>query len=99
MSKKIKHRTKSKEELEAEKKAAAPAAQALGVKVGFIGEAANSVGGYLAGLPTAALPEVARKKQLVLLNVEPQLELSRFGAQLRQLSVPSRLTRKNSTTQ
>src|SRR5690348_13379335 len=27
------------------------AAQALGVKVGFIGEAASSVGGYLAGLP------------------------------------------------
>src|SRR5439155_72709 len=28
------------------------AAQALGVKVGFIGEAANSVGGYVAGLPS-----------------------------------------------
>src|SRR6185437_11740296 len=27
------------------------AAQALGVKLGFIGEAANSVGGYVAGLP------------------------------------------------
>jgi NADH-quinone oxidoreductase subunit G len=52
------------------------AAQALGVKVGFIGEAANSVGGYVAGLPTAPLPEVARKKALVLLSVEPQLDLA-----------------------
>ncbi len=55
------------------------AAQALakltGAKVGFIGEAANSVGGYVAGLPTAALPEVARKKALLLLDVEPQLDL------------------------
>ena len=30
------------------------AAQALGFKVGFIGEAANSVGGYVAGLPQPA---------------------------------------------
>jgi NADH-quinone oxidoreductase subunit G len=52
------------------------AAQALGVKVGFIGEAANSVGGYVAGLPSATVPEVARKKALVLLNVEPQLDLA-----------------------
>jgi NADH-quinone oxidoreductase subunit G len=52
------------------------AAQALGVRVGFIGEAANSVGGYVAGLPTAPLPEVARKKALVLLNCEPQLDLA-----------------------
>jgi NADH-quinone oxidoreductase subunit G len=52
------------------------AAQELGVKVGFIGEAANSVGGYVAGLPTAPLPEVVRKKALVLLNVEPQLDLA-----------------------
>ncbi|HKQ28604.1 MAG TPA: NADH-quinone oxidoreductase subunit NuoG [Burkholderiales bacterium] len=52
------------------------AAQALGVKVGFIGEAANSVGGYLAGLPTANVEVIAQKKQLVLLNVEPQLDLA-----------------------
>jgi NADH-quinone oxidoreductase subunit G len=52
------------------------AAQTLGCKVGFIGEAANSVGGYVAGLPTAPLPEVARNKALVLLNVEPQLDLA-----------------------
>jgi NADH-quinone oxidoreductase subunit G len=50
------------------------AAQALGVKLGFIGEAANSVGGYLAGLPTANLDEVLQKKQLLLLNVEAELD-------------------------
>jgi NADH-quinone oxidoreductase subunit G len=50
------------------------AAQALGIKLGFIGEAANSVGGYVAGLPTASLDAVVRKKALVLLNVEPQLD-------------------------
>jgi NADH-quinone oxidoreductase subunit G len=50
------------------------AAQALGVRVGFIGEAANSVGGYLAGLPTANVDEVLQKKALALFNVEPQLD-------------------------
>jgi NADH-quinone oxidoreductase subunit G len=50
------------------------AAQALGVKVGFIGEAANSTGGYLAGLPTASLDEVIQKKALVLFNAEPELD-------------------------
>jgi NADH-quinone oxidoreductase subunit G len=51
------------------------AAQRLGVKVGFIGEAANSVGGYLAGLPTqGGLNAVLQKTALVLLNVEPELD-------------------------
>jgi NADH-quinone oxidoreductase subunit G len=50
------------------------AAQALGVKVGFLGEAANSVGGYVAGLPTASLDQILQKKGLVLLNVEPELD-------------------------
>ncbi len=51
------------------------AAQATGVKVGFLGEAANSVGGYLAGLPTAGgLPEVSRKKSLILINLDPKLD-------------------------
>ncbi len=50
------------------------AAQALGVKIGFIGEAANSVGGYVAGLPTASLDAVVQKNSLVLVNVEPQLD-------------------------
>src|SRR5688572_30739775 len=51
------------------------AAQALGVIVGFFGEAANSVGGYLAGLPAGGnVQEVLKKKNLVLLNVEPELD-------------------------
>ena len=51
------------------------AAQGLGVKLGFLGEAANSVGGYVAGLPSGGgLPEVLKKDALVLLNVEPALD-------------------------
>jgi len=51
------------------------AAQALGVKLGFLGEAANSVGGYVAGLPAGGgLPAVRDKKAVLLLNVEPQLD-------------------------
>jgi NADH-quinone oxidoreductase subunit G len=51
------------------------AAQALGVRVGFLGEAANSVGGYLAGLPAGGgMPEVLKKEALLLLNVEPSLD-------------------------
>jgi NADH-quinone oxidoreductase subunit G len=51
------------------------AAQALGVKLGFLGEAANSVGGYVAGLPTGGgLPAARQKKALLLLNVEPRLD-------------------------
>jgi NADH-quinone oxidoreductase subunit G len=51
------------------------AAQALGVKVGFFGEAANSVGGYLAGLPTRGnVSDVLKQGTLVLLNVEPELD-------------------------
>jgi NADH-quinone oxidoreductase subunit G len=56
--------------------AAQALADAAGARLGFIGEAANSVGGYLAGLPTASLPEVARKRALVLLGVEPRLDLA-----------------------
>jgi len=51
------------------------AAQALGVRLGFLGEAANSVGGYVAGLPTGGgMPEVLKKPALLLLNVEPRLD-------------------------
>ena len=51
------------------------AAQALGVTLGFLGEAANSVGGYVAGLPSGGgLPAARQKKALVLLNVEPALD-------------------------
>jgi len=53
------------------------AAQAIGVKVGFLGEAANSVGGYVAGLPAAGgLPEVARRKSLILMGLDPRLDLA-----------------------
>jgi NADH-quinone oxidoreductase subunit G len=51
------------------------AAQALGYKVGFLGEAANSVGGYLAGLPVGGNAASALKQRaLVLLNAEPELD-------------------------
>jgi NADH-quinone oxidoreductase subunit G len=55
------------------------AAQALGagtnMRVGFLGEAANSVGGYVAGLPAGGgMPEVLKKQALLLLNVEPRLD-------------------------
>ncbi|HKI64792.1 MAG TPA: NADH-quinone oxidoreductase subunit NuoG [Burkholderiales bacterium] len=53
------------------------AAQALGVKLGFLGEAANSVGGYIAGLPVGgnAAQLVAKPRQAyVLLNAEPELD-------------------------
>jgi NADH-quinone oxidoreductase subunit G len=51
------------------------AAQAIGVRVGFLGEAANSVGGYVAGLPASGgLPQVLKKKSAVLLNIDPDLD-------------------------
>jgi NADH-quinone oxidoreductase subunit G len=51
------------------------AAQALGFKVGFIGEAANSVGGYFAGLPTGGnVTDVLRKKHFIVLGAEPALD-------------------------
>jgi NADH-quinone oxidoreductase subunit G len=51
-------------------------AQGTSAKVGFIGEAANSVGGYVAGLPSSTVDQIVRRKALVLLNVEPQLDLA-----------------------
>ncbi|HEX4926927.1 MAG TPA: NADH-quinone oxidoreductase subunit NuoG [Burkholderiales bacterium] len=51
------------------------AAQALGVKVGFIGEAANSVGGYVAGLPARGnVKDVLGRKAIVVLGAEPELD-------------------------
>jgi NADH-quinone oxidoreductase subunit G len=51
------------------------AAQALGVKVGFIGEAANSVGGYIAGLPAGGnVNDVLGKKAIIVLGAEPQFD-------------------------
>ncbi|MGQ0545848.1 MAG: NADH-quinone oxidoreductase subunit NuoG [Betaproteobacteria bacterium] len=53
------------------------AAQALGVKVGFLGEAANSVGGHVAGLPSAGnVQSLLQKKAFVLLNAEPELDFA-----------------------
>src|SRR5204863_371006 len=50
-------------------------AQALGVRVGFIGEAANSVGGYIAGLPAGGnVNDVLKKRALVVLGAEPELD-------------------------
>jgi NADH-quinone oxidoreductase subunit G len=53
------------------------AAQALGVKLGFLGEAANSVGGYLAGLPTGGnASSLLAKRSFVLLNAEPECDFA-----------------------
>jgi NADH-quinone oxidoreductase subunit G len=58
------------------------AAATLGARFGFLGEAANSVGGYLArcvpgdgGLNAAAMLAAPRKAYL-LLNVEPELDVA-----------------------
>ena len=57
------------------------AAQALGVKVGFLGEAANSVGGYIAGLPFGGgLPRVLEQENLLVFNAEPELDLANPAA-------------------
>jgi len=62
------------------------AAQALGVKVGVFGEAANSVGGYVAGLPAAGgLPAALEKSTFLLLNVEPELDCADSRAALQAL--------------
>jgi NADH-quinone oxidoreductase subunit G len=51
------------------------AAQALGVRVGFVGEAASSVGGYLAGLPARGnVGDVLKKRAIVVLGAEPELD-------------------------
>jgi NADH-quinone oxidoreductase subunit G len=55
--------------------AAQALAQVTNAKVGIFGEAANSVGGYLAGLPSGGnVSDVLKKRNLVLLNVEPELD-------------------------
>jgi NADH-quinone oxidoreductase subunit G len=57
--------------------AAQALAQAANAKLGFLGEAANSVGGYLAGLPVGGNARSIVEnppKALVLLNVEPELD-------------------------
>src|SRR5258705_13650896 len=54
--------------------AAQSLAQVTNAKVGFLGEAANSVGGYVAGLPTESMDAILARKAFVLLNVEPELD-------------------------
>jgi len=55
--------------------AAQALAQVTNVKVGFLAEAANSVGGYLAGLPVGGgLKAVLQKNAIVVLNAEPELD-------------------------
>src|SRR4051812_20472714 len=62
------------------------AAQALGVKVGFVGEAANSVGGYVAGLPSGGnVNDVLRKPAIVVLNAEPDLDCADPQAAMKAL--------------
>jgi NADH-quinone oxidoreductase subunit G len=63
----------------------------LGAKFGFLGEAANSVGGYVAGcvpgergLNARAMLEQPRKSYL-LLNIEPELDCHDPGAALRAM--------------
>jgi NADH-quinone oxidoreductase subunit G len=57
------------------------AAQALGFKVGFLGEAANSVGGYVAGLPAGGnVGDVLKKEALLIFNAEPELDLANPSA-------------------
>jgi NADH-quinone oxidoreductase subunit G len=67
------------------------AAAALGARFGFLGEAANSVGGYLArcvpgagGLNAAAMLTAPRKAYL-LLNVEPELDTANPGQAARAM--------------
>ena len=62
------------------------AAQELGVKVGILAEAANSVGGYVAGLPVGGnVGSVLAKRRLVLLNTEPELDCADPQAATRAL--------------
>jgi NADH-quinone oxidoreductase subunit G len=55
--------------------AAQALAQLTSAKVGIFGEAANTVGGYLAGLPTRGdVRNALEQKNILLLNVEPELD-------------------------
>jgi NADH-quinone oxidoreductase subunit G len=66
-------------------------AQALGCKFGFLGEAANSVGGYLAGaVPAAGGLNAARmiaepRRAYLLWNVEPEFDTANPAATIRAL--------------
>jgi NADH-quinone oxidoreductase subunit G len=67
--------------------AAQALAEATGAKLGFLGEAANSVGGYVAGLPSKGnANDVLQARRLVLLNVDPELDCADPGRARRALS-------------
>ncbi len=72
------------------------AAQALGVKLGVLAEAANSVGGYVAGLPVGGgLKAALQKNAIVVLNAEPGLDCAdpqTVGAALGQAQCVVNLT-------
>jgi NADH-quinone oxidoreductase subunit G len=55
--------------------AAQALAQSASVRVGFVGAAASSVGGYVAGLPSGGnVNDVLAKKAIVVLGAEPELD-------------------------
>ncbi|MFN3564675.1 MAG: NADH-quinone oxidoreductase subunit NuoG [Burkholderiaceae bacterium] len=66
-------------------------AQALGCRFGFLGEAANSVGGYLAGaVPAAGGLDAARmiaepRRAYLLWNLEPEFDTANPAATMRAL--------------
>ncbi len=67
--------------------AALALAKAAGGRLGVLAEAANSVGGYLAGLPANGnVGDVLKKKALVLVNAEPQLDCADPAAAAQALS-------------
>ncbi len=72
------------------------AAQALGVKLGVLAEAANSVGGFVAGLPVGGgLKAALQKNAIVVLNAEPGLDCAdpqAVGAALGQAQFVVNLT-------
>jgi NADH-quinone oxidoreductase subunit G len=66
--------------------AAQALAQVTSAKVGIFGEAANTVGAYLAGLPVRGdVRNVLEQKNIVLLNVEPELDCADGRAALQAL--------------
>jgi NADH-quinone oxidoreductase subunit G len=67
--------------------AALALAKAVGGRVGVLAEAANSVGGYLAGLPANGnVGDVLKKKALVLLNAEPELDCADPASAMKAIS-------------
>ena len=76
--------------------AAQALAQAVGARLGFLGEAANSVGGYLAGLPAGGnAASLLSKRSFLLLNAEPECDFAdarAAGAAMRQADLVVQLS-------